>query len=54
MRAALMSDPAAIPVVSDFREPQRTEDSILIDVDTAGPGGWDVLGAYREAVSRGD
>lgn len=50
MRAALMSDAAAIPEVGEFREPPPAEGSVLIDVDTAGLGGWDVLGAYREAV----
>jgi NADPH:quinone reductase-like Zn-dependent oxidoreductase len=50
VRAALLDDPGATPVVADFREPEPTEGSVLIDVVTAGLGGWDVLGAYREAV----
>ena len=50
MRAAIISERGAPPVVGDFREPEAREGSVLIDVDTAGLGGWDVLGAYRLGV----
>ncbi|GLK88671.1 quinone oxidoreductase family protein [Pseudomonas turukhanskensis] len=51
MRAAIISERNAPPViVEDFREPQPQEGAVLIDVDTAGLGGWDVLGAYRLGV----
>ena len=50
MRAAVIKDHGATPVLGEFREPEPEEGAILIDVDTAGLGGWDVLGAYRLAV----
>ena len=50
MRAAIISERGAPPVVGEFREPEAREGSVLIDVDTAGLGGWDVLGAYRLGV----
>ncbi len=50
MRAAIISERGVPPVVGDFREPEAREGSVLIDVDTAGLGGWDVLGAYRLGV----
>jgi NADPH:quinone reductase-like Zn-dependent oxidoreductase len=34
----------------DFPEPQAREGAVLINVNTAGLGGWDVLGAYRLGV----
>jgi NADPH:quinone reductase-like Zn-dependent oxidoreductase len=40
----------AAPVYDDFPEPEPREDCVMIDVETAGLGGWDVLGAYRLAV----
>ncbi|UZG46087.1 quinone oxidoreductase family protein [Caldimonas thermodepolymerans] len=50
MRAAVIHERGAVPVVRDFPEPQPVEGAVLIDVDTAGLGGWDVLGAYRLGV----
>jgi NADPH:quinone reductase len=50
MRAAIISERGAPPVVGEFREPEPVEGSVLIEVDTAGLGGWDVLGAYRLGV----
>jgi NADPH2:quinone reductase len=50
MRAAIISERNAPPVVGEFRDPQPLDGSVLIDVDTAGLGGWDVLGAYRLGV----
>lgn len=50
MKAAVISERGVSPVVREFREPEPLEGSVLIDVDTAGLGGWDVLGAYRLGV----
>lgn len=50
MKAAIISERGAPPVVGPFREPEPREGAVLIDVDTAGLGGWDVLGAYRLGV----
>ncbi len=50
MKAAVISERGAAPVVQDFQEPSAQDGAILIDVDTAGLGGWDVLGAYRLGV----
>ncbi len=50
MRAAVITERGAAPVIRDFPAPQAREGCILIDVDTAGLGGWDVLGAYRLGV----
>ncbi len=50
MKAAIISERGAPPVVGQFREPEPREGAVLIDVDTAGLGGWDVLGAYRLGV----
>ncbi|MBD1552577.1 quinone oxidoreductase family protein [Pseudomonas typographi] len=50
MRAAIISERDAAPVVDEFREPGPQQGAVLIDVDTAGLGGWDVLGAYRLGV----
>ncbi len=50
MRAAVMTERGAAPVVGEFREPEPRDGAVLIDVDTAGLGGWDVLGAYRLGV----
>ena len=47
MKAAIISERGAPPVVGEFREPEPRDGAVLIDVDTAGLGGWDVLGAYR-------
>ena len=50
MRAAVITERGAAPAILDFPAPQARETCILIDVDTAGLGGWDVLGAYRLGV----
>lgn len=50
MRAAIIAERGANPVVGDFPEPTPQDGAVLIDVDTAGLGGWDVLGAYRLGV----
>ena len=50
MRAAIISERGATPVVQEFSEPKPQDGAVLIDVDTAGLGGWDVLGAYRLGV----
>ncbi|MEG2005403.1 MAG: hypothetical protein RR014_05130, partial [Bilophila sp.] len=50
MRAAVISERNALPIVGEFREPEAQEGAVLIDVYTAGLGGWDVLGAYRLGV----
>ncbi len=50
MHAAVIVERGVAPVIRDFPAPQAREACILIDVDTAGLGGWDVLGAYRLGV----
>lgn len=50
MKAAIISGHGAPPVYGDFPEPEAREGCLAIDVETAGLGGWDVLGAYRLAV----
>lgn len=50
MKAAVIVERGAAPVIQDFPEPQAQEGAVLIDLDTAGLGGWDVLGAYRLGV----
>lgn len=50
MRAAIIRKHGDSPVFGEFPEPEVRDGEILIDVDTAGLGGWDVLGAYRLAV----
>jgi len=47
MKAAVIRERGVAPVVQAFPEPVPREGAVLIDVDTAGLGGWDVLGAYR-------
>lgn len=50
MKAAVIGSHGAAPAFEAFEEPQPREGCVMIDVDTAGLGGWDVLGAYRLAV----
>lgn len=50
MRAAVIPERGAAPLVGEFRTPEPREGCVLIDVDTAGLGGWDVLGAYRLGI----
>jgi NADPH2:quinone reductase len=50
MRAAVIAERGALPTSGDFPEPTAQPGAILIDIDTAGLGGWDTLGAYRLGV----
>jgi NADPH:quinone reductase-like Zn-dependent oxidoreductase len=50
MKAAVIAERGALPVSGEFQEPTAQSGAILIDVDTAGLGGWDTLGAYRLGV----
>jgi NADPH2:quinone reductase len=50
MKAAVITERGAAPRMQEFPEPQPQEGSILIEMDTVGLGGWDVLGAYRLGV----
>lgn len=51
MKAAVITERGALPVKQDFKEPEAQDGAIQIDVETAGLGGWDVLGAYRLGVA---
>jgi len=50
MKAAVISSRGSIPQIQEFQTPQAQAGALLINVDTAGLGGWDVLGAYRLGV----
>ncbi|PHR83411.1 MAG: alcohol dehydrogenase [Colwellia sp.] len=50
MKAAIIVSKGATPVIQKLEPPQPQQGCVLIDVDTAGLGGWDVLGAYRLGV----
>ena len=50
MRAAVIAERGALPLLTDFPEPSAQEGAVLIDIETAGLGGWDTLGAYRLGV----
>jgi NADPH2:quinone reductase len=50
MRAAVIAERGALPSPADFPEPSAQAGAVLIDIDTAGLGGWDTLGAYRLGV----
>jgi NADPH2:quinone reductase len=50
VRAAVLTEQGGSPVVQEFREPEPADGAVLIDVSTAGLGGWDVMGAYRIPV----
>ncbi|MCK9261975.1 MAG: alcohol dehydrogenase [Azoarcus sp.] len=50
MKAAVISERGVAPVVQEFQEPVPQDGAVLIEMDTAGLGGWDVLGAYRMGV----
>ena len=50
MKAAVITEKGATPVIREFPAPQAQAGALLVDVDTAGLGGWDVLGAYRLGV----
>jgi NADPH:quinone reductase len=50
MKAAVIAERGALPIPGEFPEPTARDGAILIDVDTAGLGGWDTLGAYRLGV----
>ncbi|MGX4643964.1 quinone oxidoreductase family protein [Massilia sp. SYSU DXS3249] len=50
MKAAIITEKGAAPVIREFPAPDAQPGALLVDVDTAGLGGWDVLGAYRLGV----
>jgi NADPH:quinone reductase len=50
MRAVVIGEPGGEPVVQDLPEPTAKRGAVLIDVETAGLGGWDVAGAYRLGI----
>ncbi len=50
MKAAVITERGATPQIQEFAPPQPQAGAVLINVDTAGLGGWDVLGAYRLGV----
>lgn len=50
MRAAVITEKGAAPEIQEFREPSAVPGAVLINVETAGLGGWDILGAYRLAI----
>jgi NADPH:quinone reductase len=50
MKAAVITGKGAVPIVQEFQEPVASQGTVLIEMDTAGLGGWDVLGAYRLGV----
>jgi NADPH:quinone reductase-like Zn-dependent oxidoreductase len=50
LKAAFISGQGEAPAYGDFPDPEPREGCVMIDVETAGLGGWDVLGAYRLAV----
>ncbi|MDX1506091.1 MAG: zinc-binding dehydrogenase [Spongiibacter sp.] len=50
MKAAVITERGATPQIQEFAPPQPQSGAVLINVDTAGLGGWDVLGAYRLGV----
>lgn len=50
MKAAVIAEKGAAPSIVDFPAPAAQAGALLVDVDTAGLGGWDVLGAYRLGV----
>ena len=50
MRAAVIAEKGTPPEIREFREPLAQPGAVLIDVETAGLGGWDILGAYRLAI----
>jgi NADPH:quinone reductase len=50
MKVAVIAERGALPIPGEFPEPAAQPGAILIDVDTAGLGGWDTLGAYRLGV----
>lgn len=51
MKAAVITEHGALPIIQEFKKPKAQSGAVLIDVDTAGLGGWDVLGAYRLGVT---
>ncbi len=50
MRAAVIAASNLPPVLQNFPMPLAQEGATLVRVETAGLGGWDVLGAYRLGV----
>ena len=51
MSAAVIPERGAAPVVGEFPDAGPRDGAMLIDVTTAGLGGWDVPGASRLGVS---
>jgi NADPH:quinone reductase-like Zn-dependent oxidoreductase len=51
MRAAVLPERGASPRVHEFDEPAPSDGDVLIHVQTAGLGGWDILGRYMLPVS---
>lgn len=50
MRAVVIEEAGAAAVLRDQEPPRPREEAVLIDVETAGLGGWDIVGAYRLGV----
>ena len=50
MRAAVLTEPGAAPVVMEFEEPRPVDGAVLIDVATAGLGAWDILGGETQRL----
>jgi NADPH2:quinone reductase len=50
MRAAVLTEQGGVPTLAEFDEPTPSDDAVLIEVETAGLGAWDILGAYREPI----
>ena len=50
MRAAVLEEQGGTPVLRDLDEPRAGDGEVLVEVRTAGLGGWDVVGAYRMPV----
>jgi NADPH:quinone reductase-like Zn-dependent oxidoreductase len=47
MRAAVLHQESGPPVVEEFAEPSAGDGQVLIHVETAGLGGWDILKRYQ-------
>lgn len=50
MRAAIITEHGAPPLYGSFKEPAPQPGAVSISVETAGLGGWDILGRYRLPV----
>lgn len=47
MKAAIIDQAGGTPYFGDFKEAEMQDGSVMINVETAGLGGWDILGAYQ-------